>query len=143
MLCFAANCLAAGSDIAWNHIDLASSRTWVIIADVTSDDAAGTASEAIAATDFHPGYLMGVETKPDSGGTAPDNNYTVTVASAQGSALLGGACTGNQGNAASEFSLPLDPDGLGYCPFVNAPPTVATASMGNSNGTTIYLYIRY
>lgn len=99
-----------------------------------SDDAAGTAS---GTTTFEvTGLPMRFTTVPSGGGTAPTDNYDITIKDEDGVDILNGQGA-DRDTANTENKR--DSDGLMICAATAL--TFAVANAGNSKQGTAYLYL--
>jgi hypothetical protein len=98
----------------------------------TSDDAAGTA--AGTTTSYYDGKIIWFVTDP--GGTAPDDNYDITIVDGNSIDVLAGAGA-DRDTADTEYVAEAS---LGA--VVASKLTLAVANAGNAKLGTIYLYIR-
>ena len=109
---------------------------------------AGTVSLAIASTysaampdrRSHPqpskirGFLTRVDTIPDTGGTAPDMNYSITLLDVNSvDRALGNLL--NRSNVTTESWQPSDP------PWIDDELTLTITAAGDTNGGTVVLYL--
>lgn len=87
-------------------------------------------------TGVYDGKVIALSTVPASGGTAPSDNYDVTIADADGTDVLNGAGvdrdTANT-EAVAEASLAA---------VAGSKLTFTIANGGNSKAGTVYLYVR-
>jgi hypothetical protein len=92
------------------------------------------------------GEILRAVFNPDSGATAPTNNYDVTLTDADGIDILAGQGA-NQSSGTVASIVPaetmLTGNTSGAAPFaVNGPLTLAVANAGASNGGILRLYYR-
>lgn len=98
-----------------------------------SDGATGAVSGTTA--QVYSGRFLGLITDP--GGTAPDDNYTLTITDDDAVDLLLGSATGNRDETNTEFIKEADMAGVAASKL-----TFNVSSAGNSKTGTIYLLIR-
>lgn len=121
----------AGSSMAFTETVFGSVKK--IKAEWVSDGATGAVSGTTA--QVYSGRFLGLITDP--GGTAPDDNSSVTITDSDGVDLLLGAATGNRDTADTEFIKEADMAGVAASKL-----TFNVSSAGNSKTGTIYLLIR-
>jgi len=121
----------AGSSMTFTEITHGSVKK--IKAEWVSDNAAGTASGTTS--EVYSGRFLGLITDP--GTTAPDDNYTLTIADNDGLDLLLGSATGNRDETNTEFVKEADMGAVAMSQL-----TFSISSAGNSKIGTIYLLLR-
>jgi len=97
-------------------------------------DASGDAS-ATATTASFSGQILRVECVPDSGGTAPSDQYDITLTTADSIDVLYG-----QGANLSNASTVVIVSDLGV--IANDTLSLTVANGGNAKGGTVYVYLR-
>ena len=100
----------------------------------TSDSATGAVSGTT--TNAYDGEIIGLTTAPSGGGTAPSDNYDVTIADAAGHDVLLGAGV-DRDVANTEHVARASLGGV-----AGSPLTLSVANAGNSKLGTVTLYIR-
>jgi hypothetical protein len=113
--------------------------THATVKKVTWDWLATDAGVVVGSITTYPydGELIAAVFVPDSGGTAPDNGYDVTIKDVDGVDVLNGLGA-DLSNAATVIKKHTD--GLGA--VAGSKLTLAVANAGDANGGIIYLYIR-
>ena len=99
-----------------------------------SDDFTGAVSGTT--TNYYDGRFIGACTVPDGGGTAPDDNYGITVKDADGVDIALGALL-LRDTANTEYVSEASMAGCAMSKL-----TVGVTAAGNANGGVLYLYIR-
>jgi hypothetical protein len=130
LLLLGSSALAAGSYVRWTSEQVRRTQGVVTIytATVLSDDAAGTASGAIA---MH-GYIVKAVTNP--GAAAPDDNYDCVLNDADGADAMGGALA-NRHTTTTQQVLPLLLAGVPGRIRVDGSMTLSCSAMGNAKAT--------
>jgi len=121
----------AGSSMTFTEITHSTVKK--IKAAWVSDSATGAVSGTT--TGIYSGRFLGLITDP--GGTAPDDNYTITITDDDLVDLLLGAATGNRDTADTEFIKEADMAGVAMSQL-----TFNVSSAGNSKEGAIYLLVR-
>lgn len=96
----------------------------------------GGESPAVATTYAYSGQVMQLTTVPSGGGTAPTDNYDVTLLDSDGVDVLAGG--GADRDTANTETVRASSLGM----VAGSPLTLNVASGGNSKQGTAYVYIR-
>jgi len=96
---------------------------------------AGGAADATTVNSYGGGVLL-VAFVPDSGGTQPDDNYTVVLKNPDGIDLLAGQAVANRDDTATQYLT----SGMGALAAEKL--TLGVTSAGSANGGTVIVYLR-